>query len=105
VAGDTLPNTGYVASGTRFNNVSVATGNYLGYVCTTSGYTYKESYNAAHAYKVGDCVKGSDTKIYICILDDSGSASHAPTTGGSYATYWALLGTTEAVFKQYGKIL
>lgn len=84
------PRNGYVKVGDTYWKTDPAASGTLAYVCTTAGYAYKEAYNTGHSYVVGEHVLGSDSKVYVCILADSGSADHAPITGASYATYWQL---------------
>lgn len=87
-AGDTAIG-GWVEKGEIFNKVFPAS-NIRGYVCTTAGNAYRETYNIASTYQVGEHVVGSDGKIYICILYDTGETANAPITGGSWATYWVI---------------
>lgn len=102
-----LPVNGYIRTGQRYDVVSPVSGGPSGYICTTAGYAYLEAYNAGHSYTLGQHVLGSDNKVYVNILADSGSSDHAPVTGGTWSTYWQLaggVGTPVAVMKGYGAI-
>ena len=104
-----IPTTGWITKGDIFNAQSPDSSGYVGYICVQSGYAYKEIYSAANHYEVGECVRGDGTgsakRVYRCIANDSGAASHSPEGGADWDDYWILLGTVPAVLKQYGAIL
>jgi hypothetical protein len=71
----------------------VPPGNYAGIKLTTTGSAWKEVWSSANAYVVGEQVKGSDSKVYIAILN---STNQNPTTA---TTYWSLYNATAAVWR------
>lgn len=54
------------------------------------GFDYKGAWATSTAYVADDGVRGSDGRVYICILGHTSGASSEPITGGSYSTYWTL---------------
>lgn len=92
---DTLPITGVYRTGEIIYKANPVSGASYGWVNTRWGGAYKEDYNSANAYAVGDQVRVVNA-VYICLQANNSSSPQDPTT---QTTYWRQITASNVLWK------